>query len=50
MKEDEKFLSSSLKESMHKNKLVRIATTETNKHNNALKDFFNKNMPDFNIS
>ena len=47
MKEDEKFLSASLKESMHKNKLVRIATAETNKQNDALKDFFNKNMPDW---
>ena len=31
MKEDEKFLGASLKESMHKNKLVRIATEKTNK-------------------
>jgi len=29
MKEDEKFLKDSLKESMHKKKLIKIATTKT---------------------
>jgi hypothetical protein len=50
MKEDEKFLAASLKESMHKNKLVRSATDNTKKCNDALKGFFKQNMPEFNIN
>lgn len=47
MKEDEKFLKDSLKESMHKKKLIKIATTKTQQQNDSLAAFFNKNMPDF---
>ena len=47
MKQDEKFLKESLKESMHKKKLVKIATQKTIKQNEALAAFFKKNMPDF---
>lgn len=47
MKEDEKFLKESLKESMHKKKLVKIATIKTQQQNDALAAFFKKNMPDF---